>query len=90
MAITIKIINMRKIRRFSVNENVSVLSAEEMRRISGGQNPCNPDGCVAMIEYVGGGVFTYDGECALRPYEGYFVCACVTSAGDFYADGECD
>lgn len=46
-------------------------------------------GSVLLI-VLGGGVFTYDGECALRPYEGYFVCACVTSAGDFYADGECD
>lgn len=42
---------MRKIKKFSVNENAFVLSPEEMRMISGGNrsNPCRVGGCYVYL-----------------------------------------
>lgn len=82
---------MRKIRKFSVNESMSVLSADEMRRINGGKWPCNSAGCIVYIEYVDGTKGTYEGDCVLdKDDEGYYVCSCKIDSGTYGANGVCD
>jgi len=84
-------IKMRKIRKFSVIENGFLLSAEEMRRINGGNTPgCKSDSCDAYIYEDNELVAHYSGNCGGGNDNGYAVCSCNTSGGSFPGGGECD
>lgn len=68
---------MKKNRRFSVSENASVLSAEEMRRISGGGSTnCISSQCEVYID----GGYSCSGSCV--EYNG----GCSCKVGDYYYD----
>lgn len=72
---------MKKIRRFSVNENAFVLSPEEMRHICGGDSDLNCRSGECEVHIVGE-----------SPFSGYCVkytdsiCACYARGNYYYGD----
>ena len=72
---------MKKIRRFSVNENAFVLSAEEMRHICGGDGDltCRTGECEAYVDGEG----PYSGHCVKYNDS---ICACYAGGHYYYGD----
>ncbi len=77
---------MKKIKRFVVN----VLSPEEMRQVTvGGKRGCLSDACYVYEMYTD--KFLYAGKCGDGyDSQGYAVCSCNTSGGNFPGYGVCD
>jgi len=80
---------MRKIRKFSVNENGFLLSPEEMRRISGGTTNGECDYGTSCDAYV----YSYNPVTGERKLDGHYTgncdvdksgnCGCKTSSGHY-------